>query len=96
MWQVLAIMLSVFGSMLLYLSNKHQGYFLKPINKFWRVIGYFCFILSLFAWFQVLVVSAAIFTWIFTTTTLMIVIPLLSLHKGVTKMFALKATRKTL
>lgn len=88
MWQILAIILAVTATILFYLSNKHQGYLLKPINKFWRVMGYFCFIFSLVAWLQVLVVSAAIFIWLFTNITIMTVIPLLSLNKRLMNIFS--------
>lgn len=80
MWQVLAIVLTVLGSTFIYLSNKRQGFINKPITKVWRIVGYLCLLCSLLFWLQAFVISAAIFTWLFTSVVAMIVIPLISLN----------------
>ncbi len=85
MWQVFALVLTVLGSTFIYLSNKNQGFINKPVAKVWRLIGYLCTLCSLVFWLQTLVVSAAIFIWIFTSVVALIVIPLISLNTSLTK-----------
>jgi fatty acid desaturase len=85
MWQIFALVLTVLGSTFIYLSNKHQGFIKKPVAKVWRVIGYLCTLCSLVFWLQTLVVSSAVFIWLFTSVVALIIIPLISLNKSLTK-----------
>jgi len=88
MWQFLALMLTVVGSVFIYLTNKNQTVISSPMAKSWRWLGYILCIFALFVWLKIYVMSAAIFTWIFTLNVALVCIPLLSLssiftnHKG--------------
>lgn len=79
MWQFLALMATLMGATFIYLSNKHQSIFSKPLNKFWRLIGVVLCLLALCIWLQVFVVSSAIFIWLFTLSVTLICIVLLTL-----------------
>ena len=79
MWISVALGLTVAGASLLYLSNKNQRVIIRPLAKTWRLVGGFFCILSLVVWLQLLVTSAAIFTWFFTLSTALVCIPLLTL-----------------
>ncbi|AQS37892.1 hypothetical protein Sps_02740 [Shewanella psychrophila] len=81
MFQITALVLTLCGATLIYLTNRHQGLIRQRLPKPIRQIGYGLFILALACWLQVLTTSAAIFTWIFTSITLLTCIPLLSLSK---------------
>jgi hypothetical protein len=81
MWQFIALMLTIFGAVLIYLTNKNQNFTANPLAKFWRLFGFICGLLALFVWLQLHVTSSAIFTWLFTSSVALICIPLLSLHK---------------
>ena len=85
MWQIFALVLTILSSTFIYLSNKHQGFIKKPIAKIWRVIGYLCALCSLAVWLQILVVSSAVFIWLFTSVVALIIIPLISLNTSLTK-----------
>lgn len=79
MWQFIALIITIIGVTFIYLSNRHQTMFSKPLAKLWRWIGLiFCF-LALFIWLQLLVVSSAVFTWLFTFSVALVCVPLLSL-----------------
>jgi hypothetical protein len=88
MWQFLALMLTVVGSVFIYLTNKNQTVISSPMAKSWRLLGYILCVFALFMWLQIYVISAAIFTWIFTLNVALVCIPLLGLspiftqHKG--------------
>ena len=79
MWQVLALSFTMMGGVLMYLTNKHQQFINKAIPKKWRLTSYLFLILALFFWLQSNVLSAALFLWIFITTTVFICIPLIGL-----------------
>jgi len=79
MWQLVALTLTVVGASFIYLSNKNQRVIVKPIAKKWRLAGGFLCVMSLVAWLQLLVTSAAIFTWLFTLNIVLVCIPLLTL-----------------
>jgi hypothetical protein len=79
MWHILALTLTLIGVFFVYLTNKHQDLVAQTLPKKWRAIGYFCWLLSLLAWLQALVLAAAIFTWFFVLSTMLIGVPLLSL-----------------
>ncbi|MEI6894849.1 MAG: hypothetical protein V5789_09520 [Colwellia sp.] len=79
MWQLVALILTVVGTAFLYLSNKNQRVIIRPLAKAWRLIGGVFCVLSLAVWWQLLVTSAAIFTWIFTLSIALVCLPLLTL-----------------
>jgi cell division protein FtsW (lipid II flippase) len=79
MWQVLALSLTLVGVVMVYMTNKHQRYRQHPLHARWRIVGYFFWLLSLFSWWQMLVSSAAFFTWLFVLLTVLTCVPLLSL-----------------
>lgn len=79
MWQLVALVLTVVGTVFLYLSNKNQRVIIRPLAKTWRFIGSVFCVLSLVMWLQLLVTSAAIFTWIFTLSIALVCLPLLTL-----------------
>jgi hypothetical protein len=85
MWQFLAMMLTVVGSVIIYLTNKNQRVLFSPMAKTWRLLGYILCIFALFVWLQIYVMSAAIFTWIFTLNVALVCIPLLGLSNIFTK-----------
>lgn len=78
-WQTVAPGLSIIGVISIYLTNKHQRFFAKPVHKHWRLVGYLCWLLSFISWLQIYVMSAAFFVWLFTLSTVLICIPFLSL-----------------
>ncbi len=79
MWQFIALMITLIGATFIYLSNKHQTIFSKPLNKFWRLIGLVFCLSALLVWLQLLVTSSAIFIWLFTLSVALVCIPLLML-----------------
>ena len=79
MWQVLALSFTIIGGGLMYLTNKNQQFLKKAISKKWRLASYLFLVLSFFFWLQNYVFSAALFLWVFITSTVFICIPLISL-----------------
>jgi hypothetical protein len=82
MWPFLALMLTNIGAIIIYLTSKNQGLIHKPLAKLWRLITLVCWLLALYIWLQLYVISAAVFIWLFTMTILLICPPLLSLNKS--------------
>ena len=82
MWPFWALMLTNIGAIIIYLTSKNQGLIHKPLVKSWRLITFVCWLLALYIWLQLYVISAAVFIWLFTMTILLICPPLLSLNKG--------------
>ncbi len=81
MWLFLGLLVTLLGATLLYLSNKNQHVITRPLTKSWRLIGIVCCLLALLIWLQLFVVSAAIFTWLFTLNVALVGIPLLTLNQ---------------
>ncbi|MCJ8294364.1 MAG: hypothetical protein MJK15_08150 [Colwellia sp.] len=81
MWQFIALVLTLMGVTLLYLSNKHQKFIASPLTKVYRLLGYIMTFLALLSWMQLYVVSASICIWLFTSNVVLVCVPLLSLHK---------------
>ncbi|MCI2282434.1 hypothetical protein L3081_02275 [Colwellia sp. MSW7] len=79
MSQFIALMITLIGATFIYLSNKHQTIFSKPLNKFWRLIGLVLCLLALFVWLQIFVTSSAVFIWLFTLNIVLVCIPLMTL-----------------
>lgn len=81
MWQFIALLLTVCGATLLYLTNRHQRFNSNPLPKLWRLLALICCLLALFFWLQLYVTSSALFTWLFTSCVALIAIPLFGLNK---------------
>lgn len=81
MWQFIALLLTVCGATLFYLTNRHQTFISNPLPKLWRLLAFIFSLLALFFWLQLYVTSSALFTWLFTSCAVLICIPLLSLNK---------------
>ena len=81
MWPFLALLLAVVGAILIYLTNKNQGFIQKPLVKLWRIGTLICWSLALLVWLKLYVMSAAVFIWLFTIIIILICIPLLSINK---------------
>ena len=81
MWQFIALLLTVFGATLFYLTNRHQSFISNPLPKLWRLLAFIFSLLALFFWLKLYVTSSALFTWLFTSCAVLICIPLLSLNK---------------
>lgn len=79
MWQTIALSMTFLGAVIIYLTNKNQQFIKLPLSKRWRLVGYSSLLLAFVAWLPVQVFSAALFLWLFTCSTALIVIPLLSL-----------------
>ncbi|OUR82378.1 hypothetical protein A9Q75_06610 [Colwellia psychrerythraea] len=81
MWQFIALLLTVCGAALFYLTNRHQTFISNPLPKLWRLLAFIFSLLALFFWLQLYVTSSALFTWLFTSCAALICIPLLGLNK---------------
>jgi hypothetical protein len=81
MWQFIALLLTVCGATLFYLTNRHQSFISNPLPKLWRLLAFIFSLLALFFWLKLYVTSSALFTWLFTSCAVLICIPLLSLNK---------------
>ncbi|GAC17863.1 hypothetical protein GARC_0882 [Paraglaciecola arctica BSs20135] len=80
MWQLLALIFTFIGVLVIYLTNKNQGFIARSLSKKWRIASYCCWSFALVSWLQIHVFSAAFFIWLFILSTLLICIPLLSLR----------------
>jgi len=81
MWQFIALLLTVCGATLFYLTNRHQTFISNPLPKLWRLLACIFSLLALFFWLQLYVTSSALFTWLFTSSVALICIPLFGLNK---------------
>ncbi|MCE9679325.1 hypothetical protein LZP69_09075 [Shewanella sp. AS1] len=82
MIQMTAIALTLLGSVLVYLSSKHQGLITKKLPGVFTLLGLCVLVGALLAWLQMLTTTAAIFIWLFTSTTILICIPFITLSKN--------------
>ncbi|HBF45765.1 hypothetical protein CXF78_09395 [Shewanella sp. 11B5] len=80
MWPLLALLLTVIGAMLIYLTNKNQQFIQKPLVKAWRFGTLTYWLLALLIWLKLYTMSAAVFIWLFTIIIFVICIPLLSIN----------------
>ncbi|WP_076416572.1 hypothetical protein [Shewanella sp. UCD-KL12] len=74
-----AVLLTLFGAILIYLTNRHQMLINSELPKPVRQVGYSLFVMALLSWLQVLTTAAAVFTWLFTCITLLTLMPFFSL-----------------
>ena len=79
MWLILALSFSVLGVIIIYLTNKNQGFKKKPLPKKWRIVGGLFWLLALLAWLQAYALSAAFFIWLFIISIMLICTPLMTL-----------------
>ncbi len=82
MIQITAIVLNILGTLQLYLASKQQRLIAQKLTSVFTILG-LCILLGAFlAWLQLLTTTAAVFVWLFTSTTLLISIPFITLMKN--------------
>jgi len=75
MFQLAAGLTVLLGTLLLYLTNKHQRLLSKPLPKNIRLLGYISLIGALIIWLQIMPLSTAIFIWLMVTMLSLTCIP---------------------
>lgn len=81
LFQITALLFTFIGTLLIYSTSKHQRLFSQPQPKVLAWLGSCLWLFALLGWLQLLTTTAAIFTWLFTVTTLLICLPLSTLFK---------------
>ncbi|MDP2562693.1 hypothetical protein [Psychrobium sp. 1_MG-2023] len=79
--QFLAILLTVIGAGLTYLSNKNQRLIATKLVAKWAYSGISLMLISFALWLQLFSGAVAFFIWVFTSAMALTIIPLLSLLK---------------
>lgn len=79
MFQLMALVLTLIGTTLIYLTRKHQRVLKQRLPTPIALIGLSLLMAALLSWLQLLTTTAAIFTWLFTAISLFACIPFLTL-----------------
>ena len=82
MFQISAVLFSIIGVTLIYITSRHQRLLSIPHPKIFSILGACLLLFSLLSWWQLLTVTAAIFAWLFTIITLFMCIPFSTLLKS--------------
>ncbi|NKF49069.1 hypothetical protein G3R49_00575 [Shewanella sp. WXL01] len=81
MFQISAVLLTLIGVILIYVTTRHQRLLSAPHPRIFAALGCCILMLALLSWMQLLTTIAAIFTWVFTVITLMMCVPFSTLLK---------------
>ncbi|QYK00886.1 hypothetical protein [Shewanella psychrotolerans] len=79
MFQAMALVLTIIGTTLIYLTRKHQRVLRQRLPAPVALMGISILLAALLSWLQLLTTTAAVFTWIFTAISLFACIPFLTL-----------------
>lgn len=82
MFQLAAITLNILGSVLIYLSSRHQKMIKQRLSKEFLILGCLLILLSLWPLWAALHMPSALFIWLLISFTNLISIPFISLLKN--------------
>ena len=76
------ILMFISGCSVIYLTQKHQNWLKKPLDKKpWRYIGYLTLLFSLYGFLSIYSTGAAVFVWFSLLMFIFATLPFLTLIK---------------